>query len=91
MAKKTNLKFWVLISVFFVSIVCKTAAGVVIYVDGSVSASGDGSTWGTAYKYLQDGLDDIICTEGDVWRRQVQRLPEQGSLYACVIGNNKER
>ena len=28
-----------------------------LYVDGSVSSSGVGTTWGTAYKYLSEALD----------------------------------
>lgn len=41
--------------VFLLAMAC-TAAGEVIYVDDDTSAGGDGSSWSTAFKYLQDGL-----------------------------------
>jgi fibronectin type 3 domain-containing protein len=33
-----------------------------IYVDNSVAAGGDGTSWASAYKYLQDALDDANAT-----------------------------
>jgi hypothetical protein len=38
----------------------------VIYVDNDASASGDGRAWSTAYKYLQDALDNSSAGD-EIW------------------------
>ncbi len=40
--------------------------GDVIYVDDDASASGDGQAWSTAYKYLQDALDNAEAGD-EIW------------------------
>jgi len=55
MVKKRNLKTSLVISLFLLAIVSTAGAGI-IYVDADAAPGGDGQTWGTAYKYLQDGL-----------------------------------
>jgi len=35
-----------------------TASGTIIYVDDDANAPGDGKSWATAYRYLQDALAD---------------------------------
>jgi len=65
MAKKRNLKMWVVMAVFLLGLVL-TAGAEIIYVDADASMGGDGQTWGTAYKYLQDAL--AIAGDGnDIW------------------------
>ncbi len=44
------------------------AAGAVFYVDDDADLGGDGSSWETAYKYLQDALYDSALTGGDTIR-----------------------
>lgn len=34
-------------------------AGTVVYVDDDAPAAGDGLTWSTAYRFLQDGLANV--------------------------------
>ena len=69
MVKKINLKTSLVMSLFLLAIV-STAGAKIIYVDADASPGGDGQTWGTAYKYLQDGLgasvsgDQIWVAEG---------------------------
>ena len=34
------------------------ADNAIVYVNANATSAGDGQTWGTAYKYLQDALDE---------------------------------
>jgi len=43
-------------------------AGAVYYVDDDAALGGDGRSWGTSYKYLQDALYDSALTYGDTIR-----------------------
>ena len=43
------------------------AAGEVIYVDADASVSGNGQSWGTAYKYLQDALYKPPTSGDQIW------------------------
>ena len=58
MANKRNLIARLAISVFSVAMACGIASGEVIYVDDDASVGGNDQNWGTAFKYLQDGLAD---------------------------------
>jgi hypothetical protein len=56
---------------------CATAVGAVVYVDADASGGGDGVSWGTAYKYLQDGLAG--ASSGDkIWVAEGTYTPDQG-------------
>jgi len=46
-------------AVFLMAMAC-TAAGAVIYVDDDASVGGNGQTWATPYRYLQDALTAAI-------------------------------
>ena len=59
MAKERNLKTSLVMSLFLLAIV-STAGAEIIYVDADAKTGGDGQTWGTAYKYLQDGLGAAV-------------------------------
>ncbi|TET32723.1 MAG: PKD domain-containing protein [Planctomycetota bacterium] len=72
-------------------------AGNTWYVDGSVGASGDGLTWGTALKTIQEGLDNAVdgdlvlvadgtYLESALWfnGKSVYLKAENGSA-ACII------
>ena len=67
MAKKRNLKMWVVMAVFLVGMAPAIAAGGTIYVDADASTEGDGTTWGTAYKYLQDALHKPPTSGDEIW------------------------
>jgi hypothetical protein len=48
--------------------------GRVVYVDDDSDAAGDGSSWETAYRYLQDGLLDVFFAERPVEVRVAKGL-----------------
>ena len=75
------------------------AQGAVWYVDGSIAASGDGTSWATAFKTVQEGIDapaDDVTDE--VWVREgiypvVENnggdsltMRERGRLYGGFAG-----
>ena len=88
MKKIAKLKMWLLMSVFMVAMV-STAAGRTIYVDDDASVGGNGQSWGTAYKYLQDGLATAVSGD-EIWVAAGTYKPDQvaanpggtGSRYA---------
>ncbi|MHC4891655.1 MAG: right-handed parallel beta-helix repeat-containing protein, partial [Planctomycetota bacterium] len=58
MNRRTNLKSFLLISVFLLAMGA-TATGKIIFVDANAPGpTHDGSSWTNAYNYLQDGLVD---------------------------------
>jgi hypothetical protein len=65
MIEKRNIGRSLVMSLFLVAI-ASTAGAKIIYVDADASPGGDGQTWGTAYKYLQEGL--YASVSGDkIW------------------------
>jgi len=54
MSKKKSI----LLLIILFSCICGSAEAKTIYVDASASSCGDGLSWVTAYKYLQDALED---------------------------------
>ncbi len=56
-----KISFLVAISLLVLALV--PVWGSTWYVDGSVSASGDGTTWATAFKKIQEGID--AASDGD--------------------------
>jgi len=64
-------------AVLFVGIQCAIASGAVIYVDVDASPGGDGTTWGTAYKYLQDALADANVSSDDIWVAEGTYKPDE--------------
>jgi hypothetical protein len=64
MRNRKNLKAYMPICVLLVAICCACASGTTIYVDaGALGPTHDGTSWGKAYKYLQDALN--VATSGD--------------------------
>ena len=77
MGNKTNVKTWLVTLVFLVATACGIAAGEVIYVDDDASFGGNGQTWGTAYKYLQDALLADAISGDQVWVAAGVYKPDQ--------------
>ncbi len=56
------------------------AGNSIIYVDAGASAGGDGRTWGTAYRYLQDALDEANAngaSDHEIWVAEGIYYPDQ--------------
>jgi len=79
MGNKMNLKTLLVMSVFLVATACRVAAGDVIYVDDDASIGGNGQSWATAYKYLQDALADANSSTKpvEIWVAQGIYKPDQ--------------
>ncbi|MFL2937528.1 MAG: SUMF1/EgtB/PvdO family nonheme iron enzyme [Opitutales bacterium] len=49
-----------------------------VYVDDNISAGGNGTSWASAHKYLQDALTEV--SEGDeIWVAEGSYRPDQGA------------
>ena len=70
MATKKTIRAAVLCALF--ATVCTPAQGRVIYVDDDAPPGGDGSSWATAYTFLQDALAEAAATEETVEIRIAQ-------------------
>ena len=57
-------------------VVAESAIIPIIYVDADASTGGNGRTWATAYKYLQDAL-----TEARTLNRQIEIWVADGMYY----------
>lgn len=64
MSVKTNLKTWLMVSIFLITVASTVSAAEIIYVDIDAPPSGDGTSWATAFKNLQDALNKP-ATSGD--------------------------
>jgi len=85
MRTKRNLKMWLVMSVFLVGMAPAIAAGEVIYVDADASTGGDGQTWATAYKYLQDALA-VAVVDNEIWIAEGIYKPDLNSVYPDGTG-----
>ena len=54
-----------------------TAHAKVVYVNDNASAGGDGTSWASAHKYLQDALADVNATD-EIWVAEGTYKPDQG-------------
>lgn len=59
MGDKEHLKTLVAVSIVLAAVCCTGAYGQILYVDAGADPGGDGSSWGTAFKSLQDGLGAV--------------------------------
>ncbi|MHC4676724.1 MAG: right-handed parallel beta-helix repeat-containing protein, partial [Planctomycetota bacterium] len=76
MVKIRNLKTFLVMSVLLVGMAPAIAAGGTIYVDADASPGGNGQTWGTAYKYLQDALHKPPTSGDEIWVAESTYKPD---------------
>ena len=59
---------------------CMSASAEIFYVNSNATAGGDGSSWETAFNYLQDALDVTVSGRGEqVWIAQGTYYPDDGT------------
>lgn len=64
-----------------------TATAGTIYVDANAALGGDGTTWGTAYKYLQDALYKPPVSGDDIWVAAGTYKPDQDEGSNVTTGD----
>ncbi|MHC4474468.1 MAG: right-handed parallel beta-helix repeat-containing protein [Planctomycetota bacterium] len=89
MVERTNPKTLLVISVLLVGIHSATAAGRPIYVDANAPPAGDGASWATAFKYLQDALADANSNPdpNDIWVAAGVYTPDSNAAEADGTGD----
>ncbi len=76
MGTKANISVSLVISVLLIVSLGTATAGT-IYVDANATLGGDGTTWGTAYKYLQDALYKPPTSGDEIWVAEGTYKPDQ--------------
>jgi predicted outer membrane repeat protein len=76
---------------FVVILLCAAAGAGTIYVDDDAPEFGDGSSWETAYKYLQDALAEAEAAEEpvDIHVAQGRYNPDRSSAHPEGTGDRK--
>jgi len=74
-------------SMFVLAMSC-TAGGQIIYVDANAPACGDGISWPTAYKYLQDALGEAQAGN-EIWVAEGAYEPDASCAYPDGSGSRK--
>jgi len=68
----------VLITALAALLLIGTAHAKVVYVEDNASAGGDGSSWTSAHKYLQDALAGVASGD-EIWVAEGTYKPDQGA------------
>ena len=90
MVKERNVKKCILTAVFAVALLWATVLADVIYVDADAPPGGNGQTWATAYKYLQDALNDPSLSYGDdIWVSRGTYKPDETNTDPSGTGDRE--
>jgi hypothetical protein len=76
---------------FFLLLVAPLQGQTIVYVDKDAPAGGDGSSWSTAFKYLNDALSDAGSGLGEhhLWIAEGTYYTDEGDLYSNDDQNSK--
>jgi len=89
MSKKRNLKSWAVMAVLLAGMAPAIAAGGTIYVDADASPGGDGTSWATAYKYLQDALYKPPTGGDQIWVAEGTYKPDANTANPDGTGDRE--
>lgn len=80
MADRSNSKFWLVVLMLPLLLLCSSVMAKIIYVDDDAAGANNGSSWIDAYNYLQDALADANTAEKPVEIRVAQGTytPDRG-------------
>lgn len=84
--KHSIIKRFLFISILMAFAAFPGQAGI-IYVNSNLSAIGNGSSWPTAYKHLQDALDAAVSGD-EIWVVQGYYYPDLKSMNGLTIDSN---
>lgn len=84
--KHSIIKRFLFISILMAFTSFSGHAGI-IYVNSNLTAIGDGSSWPTAYKHLQDALDAAVSGD-EIWVVQGTYYPDLRSNNGLTIDSN---
>lgn len=92
LGKRANRKTFEAAVVFLVLMIAAVATGDIIYVDNDAALNGNGQTWGTAYKYLQEALYDPNLAGGwEIWAAEGTYHPDEDEGGNVTLNNRDER
>ena len=74
------------VSVLGAALAAPTAVAQVVYVDDDAPAGGDGTSWATAYRFLQDGLANVSSAT-EIRVGQGTYRPDQSDQGHAVPGD----
>lgn len=83
---KANISVSLVLSVLLIGSVGTALAGT-IYVDANAAPGGDGTTWGMAYKYLQDALYKPPTSGDQIWIAEGTYKPDQDEGSNVTAGD----
>ncbi len=61
----------------------------IIYVDDDAPAGGNGSSWGSAYKHLQDALQEPPVSGDEIWVGEGTYMPDANDLVPDGTGDRE--
>lgn len=86
MGTKGNISVSLVILVLLFGLAGNASAGT-IYVDANAAPGGNGSTWGTAYKYLQDAFYEPPTSGDEIWVAEGTYTPDQDEGSNVTLGD----
>ncbi|MFC1739439.1 right-handed parallel beta-helix repeat-containing protein, partial [Planctomycetota bacterium] len=88
--KQTKLYIFILLAVILLGIWPGASVAATIYVNADASTGGDGNSWATALKYLQDALNDAESGD-EIWVAEGTYKPDRDEGGNVTPGTRTEK